>query len=240
MNWSASQLKALGNNSLPEYATVNGRRMRLARVFKHTFAAAVGVYEKDGWRVVVKYHRRCSLLGFPMEWIGRLMARYEETLLKRCQDLQGVPRAYEVNDPVAIAHDFIDGEPLHRDMEVGDRFFPEFLQLIRDIHSRGIAYVDLEKPENILVGSDGRPYLIDFQTAFYVPPKLLGETTLICFLRKLLQRADMYHVMKHYRRVRPDQLTAEQIAYGRKRPLPVRMGNVLIAPWKKIARKFGR
>jgi serine/threonine protein kinase len=125
-------------------------------------------------------------------------------------------------------------------MEVGDRFFPEFLQLIRDIHSRGMAYVDLEKPENILVGSDGRPYLIDFQIAFYVPPKLLGETTLMRFLRKLLQRADMYHVMKHYRRVRPDQLTAEQMAYGRRRPLPVRMGNVLIAPWKKIARKFGR
>jgi RIO-like serine/threonine protein kinase len=136
-----------------------------------------------------------------------------------------------------VARDFIEGRPLHRRMKVSDDFFPLLMELLAGIHARGVAYVDLEKPENILVGDDGRPYLIDFQVAFHVPRRFLGETSLARLVRRRLQQSDDYHAMKHFRRVRPDLLTAGQIARSRRKPWPVRAGNLLVAPWKTFRRR---
>jgi hypothetical protein len=37
--------------------------------------------------------------------------------------------------------------------------------------------------------------------------------------------------MKHFRKMRPDLLTPEQIKKSRERPLVVRIGNILITPY---------
>ena len=136
----------------------------------------------------------------------------------------------------AVARDFVPGEPLTRDAEVNDEFFPRFFRMLRQIHRRGIAYVDLEKSENILHGKDGRPYLIDFQTAFYVPDRLLGGTAPFQLIRRRLQDADLYHARKHMRRVRPDMLTPEERARTRRKPRLVRAANYLYSPIKEFFR----
>jgi predicted Ser/Thr protein kinase len=164
------------------------------------------------------------------------MARYEAAVLGHCQDLQGVPRLVPVDRPGVLAHEFVPGEPLHRNSRVDDEFFPRLFRLLGQIHKRGVAYVDLEKCENILVGEEGAPWLIDFQVAFYVPPRLGGETTLVRKVRGWLQRADIYHARKHLRRVRPDLLDAEAERRSRIKPWPVRLGNSLVAPYKKLRR----
>ena len=78
--------------------------------------------------------------------------------------------------------------------------------------------MDLEKRENILVDSDGRPCLIDFQISWRWPSggrreglKRLIPDGLGRLLLTKLQEGDRYHLLKHRRRHRPDRLTPEQI-----------------------------
>jgi hypothetical protein len=232
-----SQFRALGKAGLPETVEVDGRQYRLEETFKHTFASAVGLYRCDEDRIVCKFHRRASFFGVPLAWYGWLAAAYESAALRSVQGVPGVPALRGKPSRTAVARDFIGGRPLDRHMKVSDEFFPLLMELLAGIHARGVAYVDLEKPENILVGDDGRPYLIDFQVAFNVPPRFLGQTTLARLVRRRLQQSDDYHAMKHFRRVRPDLLTEDQIARSRVKPWPVRAGNLLVAPWKKFRRR---
>ena len=44
---------------------------------------------------------------------------------------------------------------------VPDDFHDRLARLVGEVHARDMAYVDLEKCENVLVGEDGRPYLFD-------------------------------------------------------------------------------
>ena len=236
MQLLSSQFKALGSSPLPVEVELDGTTYRLQLTFKHGFMAAVALYRNGADRVVCKFHRRTSFFGLPLAWLGRRMADYESAVLGRLHDIDGVPRLRGRPDRWTVARDFVPGEPLKRDTEVNDRFFPRFFRTLRQIHGRGIAYVDLEKSWNILRGEDGRPYLIDFQTAFYVPERLLGGTAPFNLIRRLLQRADRYHAGKHMRRVRPEALTPEECARTRKKPLLVRVANRIWAPVKELSR----
>jgi len=139
-----------------------------------------------------------------------------------------------------LVRGFVPGRPLKKRTRTGDDFFPRLLALMQNLHARGVAYVDLEKPDNVILGEGGQPYLIDFQTAFFLPRKFLGETSLARALCRQLQRSDLYHLMKHWRRMRPDQLTPQQVREGRSKPLLVRLGNVVTAPYKKLRRWLRR
>ena len=231
-----SQFKALGGRGLDPTIELQGRTYRLQRTLKHGPMTAVGLYARGSDRIVCKYHREAPFFGIPQSWLGRLMAGYEEAVLKRLSDLEGVPAFRGRPCPGAVARDFVPGMPLHRRTRVGDDFFPRLFALLKNIHDRGIAYVDLEKASNILLGDDGRPYLIDFQVAFYVPRKYLGEIAPLRWWRRRLQQADLYHATKHYRRIKREHLTKEQIARLRKKPLSVRVANVVWFPYKKLMR----
>lgn len=236
MKLPPSQFRALGREGLPETVAVAGERYRLEETFKHTFAAAVGLYRRNDDRIVCKFHRRASFFGVPLAWLGQLAAAYEAAVLGCLQGLPGVPRLRDMPPETALARDFIKGRPLQKDMQVSEEFFPLLMELLAGMHARGVACVDLEKSENILVGDDGRPYLMDFQIAFHVPRRFLGETTLARLVRRRLQQSDTYHALKHFRRVRPDLLSAGEMANSRRKPWSVRTANLLTAPWRKLRR----
>ena len=236
MKLPPSQFRALGRQGLPETVIVAGEQYRLEETLKHAFASAVGLYRREDDLIVCKFHRRAGFYGVPLAWLGRLAAAYEAAMLRCVEGLSGVPKLRGKPSETVVARDFIKGRPLHRDMRVDDEFFPRLLELLGNIHARGVAYVDLEKAENILVGDDGRPYLIDFQVAFHVPSRFLGETTLARLMRRYIQQSDMYHAVKHFRRVRPDLLTPEQVAQSRRKPWSVRVGNLVVGPWKGLRR----
>ena len=61
--------------------------------------------------------------------------------------------------------------------------------LLREIHRRNVAYVDTNKPENILLGDDGRPYLIDFQISWDLD-SLLGNNPLTRWWLRTCQREE--------------------------------------------------
>ena len=240
MKWFDAQFRALGADELPPTVALGGRALRLEQTFTHGFAAAVGLYRCGDDAVVCKFHRRARFFGIPLRGIGELLARYEAAALKQCEGLEGVPRLRGVPAPDVVARQFVPGRPLERGTKVSDDFFPRLLALLDSLHRRGVTYNDLEKLHNILVGDDGRPYLIDFQTAYWAPRRLLGETTLLRALRSVLAECDLYHARKHFRRVRPDLLTEAQIAETRRRPAIIRAANALTAPYMAARRRLFR
>ena len=220
MGLSNAHSRALGTDSLPETVTLNGHAFRLEQTLKHTVLTAVGLYSRGGDRIVCKFHRQAPLFGLSMACWGRRWAQYESAVLRRLHRLAGAPGFRGMPGEAVVARDYVPGAPLTRQSQVGDTFFPQLFDLLDNMHARGIAYVDLEEAGNILVGEDGRPYLIDFHVASYLPRRLLGETAGARFLRGQFQRADVFHVHKHLRRLRRDLVPSDQWLQWRKRPYP--------------------
>lgn len=213
-------LRALGRAEMPERIRLRDGEYVHLRTWKHDFFAATGLYEGPSGRVVLKLGRTARLLGLPASWIGRLLCNRELDVYRAVDDLPGIPECFGKWGATGLVHAFVEGHPLQKREQVNDEFFPRLERLIDELHHRDIAYVDLEKRENILVDSDGRPCLIDFQISWRWPADgrkhRTGMRRLIPdgfgrFLLAKLQAGDRYHLLKHRRRHRPDTLTAEEI-----------------------------
>ncbi|UCE60029.1 MAG: hypothetical protein JSU63_21625 [Phycisphaerales bacterium] len=229
-------LTALGRKSLPEEIDVNGQRYVLRRTFKNDFFAVTAMYEHKGEKVILKVGRQASFLLVPLGWIGRILARREQAIMQRLQGIEGIPQFIGRWGPTGIVREYIEGHPLAKGEQVSDDFFPRLRRQIDQIHTEGLAYVDLEKCENVLVGDDGRPYLFDFQISWYLPPWWGGELWPARKLRQWFQAGDRYHVVKLQRRTRPDQLTLEEVALSYRRPWYIRVQRFLAWPFTKVRR----
>ncbi len=229
-------LLALGRTRPPETVCVRDCSYRFVRFFKHDFFAATALYEGAAGKVVVKFGRRADIFGLPAEWVGRCLAWHESRVYDALVDLESVPEFLGRVGPTAIVHTFVEGRPLARDGGVPDDFFAALRSAINALHDRGMAYVDLEKPQNVLLGDDGKPYLIDFQLAWCWPREHGGETFVARWLRRRFQEGDQYHLLKLQRRVRRDQLTAEQLEASYHKPLYVRVHRRLTAPLLGVRR----
>lgn len=238
-------LRALGSDQLPASVHLSCVRFRLLKEFKHDFFAATGLYERtDGidaaptGRAVVKIGRTASLLGLPLMWLGRASMRRERTLYRLLDGLPGVPLWLGEIGSTGFAHGFVEGHPLRKGEAVADDFFPRLADLLREIHRRGAAYVDLEKRENIIVGDDGRPYLIDFQISWYLSPRQGGHRWPWRVIRDLFCAADQYHLLKHRRRHRPDQLTPAERARADRTPAWVQAHRAVFRPLTVLRRRL--
>lgn len=236
-------LRALGRHEPPASVEIAGQAYHLARLFKHDSWAATALYEGEAGQVVCKFNRQKSLLGLPMKWLGRLLASREAAALKTLEGLAGIPRLMV---PVhakgrlldrAVAHEFVPGHPLGDRERVTDQFFPALSGLLREIHERGLAYVDLHKRENVLVGVDGRPYLIDFQISLRLARRGIGNGPLTRAVLRVFQQSDLYHLRKHVMRCRPDQAAlGEQLS--KSRPWWIKLHRLIAVPFRTCRRKF--
>ncbi len=227
---------ALGTVKPPDTVRAASDEYRFVRFFKHDFFAATALYQGQKGKVVVKFGRQAPIFGLPAQWIGRVLAWHESRAYAALADVEAVPEFLGRVGPTAIVHEFIEGEPLARGRWVPDDFFELLRAAIDTLHQRGMAYVDLEKRQNVLVGTDGKPYLIDFQICWDFPRQWGGELFPARWLRHRLQDGDLYHLTKLQRRIRPDQLTAAQIKASYRKPLYVRVHRWLTVPFLKIRR----
>jgi len=195
---------------LPTSVVVDGRRYVHVETLKHDFFAATGLYRGPEGLAVLKLGRSTDFLGLPMGWLGEILESHEWALYARASGISGVPALIRRVGRNGLLRTYIPGHPLGRREAVSDTFCDELLAILRRLHERHIAYVDLNKRENILVGDDGKPHLIDFQIAVWLPPVGWRGWWPFRFLLARLQEADYYHWLKHKRRLRPDLLTEEE------------------------------
>ncbi len=230
-------LRALGPNSLPQRFCLDGMEYSLVRTFKHDFFAASGLYQGPDRMVVLKMGRAADFLGLPAAWIGRWLIAREVRFYSLLQDLPGVPKLLGRLGPLGFVHEFVPGHNLHRYEIVNDDFFPGLTRLLAALHQRGIAYVDLEKSENIIVGDDGRPYLIDFQISWRWPWQRGRDSWPARWLFRRFAHADRYHLAKHTRRCRPDQMRQDQLEQSRRISPLIFLHRTLFRPLTLLRRR---
>lgn len=186
-------------------------------------------------RIVVKINRRIDPFT---RLAGRYLAFREVRAYSKLADVPNVPALVGRVTSTGFAHAFAVGEPLSKSSKVPDAFFDQLMSLVNELHRRGMAYVDLNKPENVILGDDGRPYLIDFQIHFDAAawwPGLVGR-----WLLGIFHRGDVYHVLKHKRRLRPDLLTDADRAALEHRGFFIRLHRTLTKPYFRIRRPIMR
>jgi predicted Ser/Thr protein kinase len=192
------------------------RFRRVGRLKKDFFSCNELLEDEQGQIWVLKVSRFLYLAGYGRE-PARFLSRREQAFYRQLQGIEGIPRLHQACGPNFLLHAFIPGQTLQQRREVDARFFAQLEQLLAAIHARGIAAVDISKKANIIVGDDGKPYLIDFQISAgrtsYGGPLAEGWNALV----EQLMAEDRYHLLKHKRRICPELLSAAELAESRRK-----------------------
>ncbi len=239
-----TQLFALAHPP-PEEIELGGRRYRLVRVFKHDFYAATSLYEAlepaDIPRIVVKIYRTQPFWGLPMRWLGRASRNHERATYRALAGLEGIPRWAGSLGQTGCAIEYIDAAPLDHVQPVPEGYFDRARRVLDGVHARGVAYVDANKRSNFLVGPGGEAFLVDFQIALRRRDDWPWPLrALVRRLVRYLQEKDLYHLLKHKRRLAPGELSEEEEALSRRRSGLHALHRRLIKPYKALRRWFLR
>jgi len=115
--------------------------------------------EIDGLKMAVKtVHGRG-----PVRWIRRWMLTREHRAYERLAGVVGVPRCFGLVGGEFLLLERVAAEPYRvAQIHERDHFYERLLTLIRDLHDRGVAHGDIKGKNNVLVGPDEQPYLVDF------------------------------------------------------------------------------
>jgi hypothetical protein len=232
--------RALGAANPPMVIVVDGQRYEQVEIYKHDSWAATALYAGAAGRITCKFNRIQPILGFPTLWLGKRLAERERCALERLADLPQIPKPL---GPVfvegqrlrnAVARVFIPGHPLGKHETVGPKFFTSLRGAILEMHRRGIAYVDLHKRENVIVGDDGRPYLVDFQINLDITHPRLRWLPGIQTVFDWFREGDLYHLEKHIRQADPQAATASRLEI----PAWLRLHRTIAVPFRELRRRL--
>jgi hypothetical protein len=164
------------------------------------------------------------------------------SFLRRFQELPNIPTPcgeVSVDGVVldnAAARRYIPGAPLRRGQEVSSDFYPALEETLSAMHADGVAYVDLHKCENIIVGDDGKPYLIDFQISFALPSGWIGRTWPLRAVFQILAESDVYHLRKHVLGPKWFTMTQAERVAAVERPWWIRLHRMVGVPFRRLRR----
>ena len=197
------------------------------------YATTARIRLPDGTRAVWKKSVVVLPPGVRIPAAARSLARREADHLDRLAGIPGIPRLLGRPSADTFLREWIDGTTLRERADVPDAVFPALRALLAEVHARGVAYADLAKEENILLGDDGRTWLIDFQIS-------VARGTWLGGLVPLLQQADRYHLARHVRRRRPDQVTdADRVDLERGKGVLSRLHRTLVKkPYNIVTRRW--
>ncbi|MBN1832133.1 MAG: hypothetical protein JW896_08475 [Deltaproteobacteria bacterium] len=100
--------------------------------------------------------------------VGRFLVWRESKAYKRLAGLQGVPRFFRSIDGIALILEEIPGnniEEVEKKEILPKEFFEELRRLVERIHKRGLAHCDMKRAPNILLGHNGKPYIVDWSAS---------------------------------------------------------------------------
>ena len=178
-----------------ERTNLQASRPRLLK--KDIFGRTDLINTKDG-PVVRRDAREAAFL---VRWIARRLLAREARALTAATDLAGVPEILRADRDV-LERRFIDGVPMQEGKPRELAYHHAAARLLRQLHRRGIVHNDLAKEPNLLVTTDGRPAIIDYQLSWFAPKR--GR------LFRMLAREDIRHLLKHKNTYCPESLTKRE------------------------------
>ncbi|MFI5314179.1 MAG: alpha/beta fold hydrolase [Myxococcota bacterium] len=104
--------------------------------------------------------------------LAPLLVRHELAMLERVAGLPGLPQPSQRIDRLALALEFVEGRPLRRRTHgraLPQAFFTALEGILDGLMLRGVAYLDLRSPTNVLVTPSSAPALVDLGSAIALP-----------------------------------------------------------------------
>ena len=204
-----------------------GRREPLGSGYQAVVHRHVGPFGD----VVVKSPHEKSLRGA----LARKAVRREHRVYSRLAGIPGVPRVRGLLDGTHLVLEHVPGPSL-RDHDANlrdrERFFAHLLGTIDAMHAAGVAHGDLKRKDNIIVGPDERPYIIDFGIA-----RLRHGEGDVAF--RLVEQMDYNAWVKRKYRREFDQISPADAA--RYRPLMLeRIARWVRIPWQMVTLRRAR
>lgn len=120
--------------------------------------------------VIVKDWSRRGALARAL--LAPLLVSHELAMLERVAGLPGVPRGLGRIDRLALALEYLEGRPLRRRTHrraLPAAFFAALEGILAGLARRGVVYLDLRSPTNVLVTPGGAPALVDLGSALALP-----------------------------------------------------------------------
>ncbi|MCL5104360.1 MAG: hypothetical protein M1133_09635 [Armatimonadetes bacterium] len=167
------------------------------------------VVDLDGRRLIVKDFKRSDFLFRVI--VGPILIRREFGALRKLRGVAGIPELVGKLDRYAFAIEHIRGTSLEH-VEQGsldNKFYVRLRTVIDDIHSRGVAHCDLRSRGNVMLGEDGRPYVVDFAACVY---RGRGINPFFKWLFHQFVLADRNAVLRIKQRTSPELITDQDRA----------------------------
>ncbi len=168
-------------------------------------ATVVLVETESGDKAILKDFSRSSWL-FRLTFGALLIAR-EARAYRRLEAVSGIPRLIGMVKGRELFLEYVPGSnciasPPHA---FSQDFFDQALVLLAEVRARGVLHFDVGG--NLVLGLDGRPWLVDFGSCLSLPPWLGGFGRRLADLRgKYDERA----LLKLKRRRAPQLLTPSE------------------------------
>lgn len=175
------------------------------------------VVEWNGGTVAVKDFSNSSPTF--KQIVGRILVRREHLALSKLVGVAGIPQLISKVDAFALTMEHVEHIPtdsLVQD-QLTSQFYQDLTQVVKNMHTRGVAHCDLRTFGNVLAGKDGKPYIVDFAACVY---RGKGINPITRWLFDRFAEADDYAVLKIKKRFSPGLLTEDEIR-GLAEPLPL-------------------
>ncbi len=184
----------------------------------------ITVHKRDEFSETVSGHlegedaklvlRKLDGVPFWAKPIAGFLARKEIRSLRVVTGTKGTPSLIRANDE-GILRSWSDGMPLNLAKPDQPVFYKDAKRILRDLRARNVTHNDLAKPQNWLMGPDGRAAVIDFQLASV--HRRRGK------IFRIMAYEDLRHLLKQKRRYAPHLLTATEIRVLNRKSLPTRI-----------------
>jgi len=164
----------------------------------------------DGQSFLIK---RTNKIGVFTRRVSEHFIQHEYKIYQRLEDIAGIPKCYGLSDDGSLILEYIDGSSYREKeyiLENRDQFFIDLLALILSIHKAGVSHGDLKRKDNILVGENDQPYLIDFGTAMSLNSK---NKFIKRWLYNFSKQTDLNAWIKHKYSRQYDKITEDDLAY---------------------------
>ncbi|MFK4785499.1 hypothetical protein [Fusobacterium sp. MFO224] len=139
--------------------------------------------------------------------VGKLFIKNEANKMLELKNNKSVAGGVKIISPYTFTFNYIEGKPLKgiHGKILDKEFFITLEKNIKKMQDKNIVHLDLRNLGNIIMGKDGYPYIIDFQSA--IKTKFLPN-----FLKKILVDSDLSGVCKAW-----EKRCVEELDEGRKK-----------------------